>query len=175
LGSESTHHARVSTLDSVSGLYCQLQPQLVRILQSNLQPPQWVIDDACQTAWGSLLARRGAVEPGGELGWLSTTATRAALRLLRRERSPEPHEEPSGLIYLADFRDPDPGPERRVEVRERLAEIRQLPARERRLLMLHGFGYEYGEIAAVTGDTPRTVARQLLRARQRLAQLEEKA
>jgi RNA polymerase sigma factor (sigma-70 family) len=170
---ESTHLAPVSPLNGVSGLYGELQPQLVRILQSNLQPPQWVIDDACQTAWSSLLAHRGAVEPGGELGWLSTTATRAALRLLRRERSAEPQEEASGLVYQVHLRDPLLGPVRRVEVRERLAEVRRLPVRQQRLLMLHGFGYEYAEIAAVTGDSPRTVARQLLRARQRLMQLVE--
>jgi RNA polymerase sigma factor (sigma-70 family) len=169
--SEPTHLARMSISSRANGLYSELQPQLVRILSSNLQPPQWVIDDACQTAWSSLLARRDAVEPGGELGWLSTTATRAALRLLRRERSVEPPEEPSGLLYRPDFRDPRPGPERRLEVRERLAEIRRLPVREQRVVMLHGFGYEYREIAAVTGQTRRTVARQLVRARQRLARI----
>lgn len=154
----------------VDGLYSELQPQLVRILSSNLQPPQWVIDDACQTAWSSLLSRGDAIEPGGELGWLSTTATRAALRLLRREHG-QSQEEPSGLVYRPDFGDPRPGPERRAEVRERLAEIHRLPVREQRVVMLHGFGYAYGEIAVVTGQTRRTVARQLARARQRLTRV----
>ena len=40
--------------------------------------------------------------------------------------------------------------------------------------MLQGFGYEYEEIAAVTGETRRTVARQLTRARQRLTRLADK-
>src|SRR5690348_3592790 len=106
--SEATHG------ELMDDLFDQLQPQLVRILASNLQAPEWVIDDACQTAWSTLLQHRGAVAPGGELGWLSTTATRAALRLLRRERSAEPQEEPSGLVYLTDFRDPAPGPEHRA-------------------------------------------------------------
>jgi RNA polymerase sigma factor (sigma-70 family) len=158
---------------AVSDLYNELQPQLVRILVSNLQPPQWVIDDACQTAWSSLLERRDRVEPGGELGWLSTTATRAALRLLRRERVEDAWVRLPVPISLADFRVREPAPEYQVELRERLAEVRQLPVRQQRLLMLHGFGYEYAEIAAVTGQTRRTVARQLTRARQRLRRAAE--
>ncbi|MGH2860038.1 MAG: RNA polymerase sigma factor [Solirubrobacteraceae bacterium] len=152
----------------MSDLYSDLQPQLVRILASNLQPPDWVIDEACQTAWSSLLEHGGAVVPGGELGWLSTTATRAALRLLRRERIAEPYDKPPVPVSLADFRIPEPEPEAHLELRERLAEIRRLPVRQQRVVMLHGFGYEYDEIAAVTGETRRTVARQLTRARQQL-------
>jgi len=152
-------------------LYSELQPQLVRILASNLQPPDWVIDDACQTAWGSLLAHRDSVDQGSELGWLSTTATREALRLLRRERFTHAPEELPEPVRLEDYRPADPGPEHAFELQERLAEIRTLPVRQQRVVLLHGFGYEYEEIAAVTGETRRTVARQLARARQRLARL----
>jgi RNA polymerase sigma factor (sigma-70 family) len=154
---------------AISDLYRELQPQLVRILASNLLAPEWVIDDACQTAWSSLLERREAVLAGGELGWLSTTATRVALRLLRRDRAMESFEELPAPVALADFRAPELG--HRIELRERLAEIRRLPVRQQRLVMLHGLGYEYDEIAAVTGESRRTVARQLMRARQRLLRL----
>ena len=154
---------------ALSDLYRELQPQLVRILASNLLAPEWVIDDACQTAWSSLLERRDAVLAGGELGWLSTTATRVALRLLRRERTTESYEALPAPPALADFRTPELG--HRLELRERLAEIRQLPVRQQRLVMLQGLGYEYEEIAAVTGESTRTVARQLTRARQRLLRL----
>jgi RNA polymerase sigma factor (sigma-70 family) len=155
----------------VAGLYRELQPQLVRILASNLPASDWVIDDACQTAWSSLLERRDAVMPGSELGWLSTTATREALRLLRCERNAEPYEQLRSPTVLAESRRSEPAPEQRLELQERLAEVRQLPVREQRVLMLHGYGYEYDEIAAVTGETRRTVARQLARARQRLLRL----
>jgi len=154
---------------AIGDLYRELQPQLVRILASNLLAPEWVIDDACQTAWSSLLERRASVVPGGELGWLSTTATRIALRLLRRERATESYEALPAPVTLADFRTPELG--HRLELRDRLAEIRRLPVRQQRLVMLHGLGYEYGEIAAVTGESRRTVARQLTRARQRLLRL----
>ena len=156
----------------VSELYRELQPQLVRILQSNLQPPEWVIEEACQIAWGALVECGGAVTTGGELGWLSTTATREALRLLRRERLTRSHELLlPAPVDMASFRSPAPAPDREIELRERLAEIRALPLRQQRVVMLHGFGYEYDEIAAVTGETRRTVARQLTRARQRLVRL----
>lgn len=152
----------------VSELYSDLQPRLVRILAGNLQPPSWVIDEACQTAWSSLLEHRDTVVSGGELGWLVTTATRAALRLLRCERVAESRVEPPAPLRLDDFRAPQPEPDQRLELRERLGEVRRLPVRQQRVVMLHGFGYEYDEIAAVTGETRRTVARQLARARQQL-------
>jgi RNA polymerase sigma factor (sigma-70 family) len=158
----------------VHDLYNDLQPQLVRILVSNLQAPEWIVDDACQSAWSSLLEHGGAVVAGGELGWLSTTATRAALRLLRRERSAECCEEPPPLVSLDALRVPEPGPARSFELRERLAEVKRLPVRQQRLVMLHGFGYEYDEIAAATGESRRTIARQLTRARRQLRLADER-
>lgn len=152
-------------------LYTKLQPQLVRILVNNLQPPGWVIDDACQTAWSSLLVHRDSVARGGELGWLSTTATRAALRLMRHDRLIESGQEPPDPLTLDDHRAAERQPEQRLELQERLADVRRLPLRQQRVVLLHGFGYEYDEIAAVTGETRRTVARQLTRARQRLTRL----
>ncbi len=160
-----------SRKDYLEELYSELQPQLVRILLSNLQAPDCVIEDACQTAWGSLLIGRPELQPGSELGWLATTATRVALRLLRRERRDAPVAELPEPTSLDAYRSVTPDPQRTLEVRERIAEVRRLPVRQQRIVMLHGFGYEYEEIAAVTGDTRRTVARQLARARQRLAKL----
>ena len=159
----------------MDALYCELQPQLVRIVASNLKLSEWVVDDACQTAWGSLVVHLDEVEPGSELGWLSTTATRAALRLLRRERGVEPADELAEPSRPGDHRSAGSDPEQALELSERLAEIRRLPMRQQRVVLLHGFGYEYEEIAAVTGDTRRTVARQLTRARQRLGRLADEA
>jgi RNA polymerase sigma factor (sigma-70 family) len=156
----------------LEALYADLQPQLMRILVSNLQAPEWLLDEACQTAWGSLLCQPGEPITGGELAWLSTTATRAALRLLRRERLTEPQEEPPAPVRRDDHR-VGADPHRALELRERLAEIRRLPVRQQRVVMLQGFGYEYEEIAAATGHSRRTVTRQLTRARQRLAVLAE--
>ena len=58
-----------------------------------------------------------------------------------------------------------------VEDREQLKLVRQLPERQQRILWLQGLGLSYEEIAAYTGDTPRTVQRQLLRGRRRIREL----
>jgi RNA polymerase sigma factor (sigma-70 family) len=152
-------------------LYAQLQHQLVRIVATNVQAPEGMIEDACQSAWGALLIHQGALEPGTELGWLSTTATREALRLLRNERAVTPLDELAEPISLDAYRPATPDPEQAFEARARLAEIRRLPIRQQRVVWLQGFGYDYLEIAAATGDSRRTVERQLTRARQRLSRL----
>ncbi len=162
-----------SRKDYLEALYSELQPKLVRILINNLQAPNCVIEDACQTAWGTLLVGHQELQPGSELGWLATTATRVALRLMRRERRYEPVAELPEPARLDDYRSATPDPQRTLEMRERIAEVRRLPIRQQRIVMLHGFGYEYEEIASVTGDSRRTVHRQLARARQQLARLDD--
>jgi RNA polymerase sigma factor (sigma-70 family) len=154
---------------SLAALYADLAPQLERIVNANVRAPSPVLEEACQTAWTLLLAERQSLTPGTELGWLATTATREALRLVRTRRrdiSLEQEQEEEGELLEVIF---DPGPEQVLELRERLAEIRQLPPRQHRLVMLQGFGYRYSEISEVTGDSCRTIDRQLLRARRKLA------
>ncbi|MGA2926187.1 MAG: sigma factor-like helix-turn-helix DNA-binding protein [Solirubrobacteraceae bacterium] len=66
---------------------------------------------------------------------------------------------------------PAPGGELADRAIERLhhrTELAALPARQRRLLALQAFGLSYAEIAAREGCTPRTVERQLLRAKRAL-------
>jgi DNA-directed RNA polymerase specialized sigma24 family protein len=56
-------------------------------------------------------------------------------------------------------------PDELVEQRQRLADISRLPARQQRLVWLQGVGFSYDEMAEREGCTPRTVERQLLRAK----------
>jgi len=160
---------------SLSALYAQLSPELERIVSANIRADAALLEEACQIAWAGLVANRDRLVPGTELGWLATTATREALKLARTERrelSLDAEEEAEGeLLELALT----PEPQQVIELRERLAEVRQLPARQQRLVMLHGFGYRYEEIALVTGESRRTVERQLLRAKRRLACLRQAA
>lgn len=154
---------------SLTDLYAELAPQLERIVIANVRASRTLLEEACQTAWTRLVAERDSLTSGTELGWLATTATREALRLVRRQRrdlSLEQEHEENGELLEFVFA---PGPERVVEMRERLAEVRQLPLRQQRLVMLQGFGYRYSEISAVTGDSCRTIDRQLVRARRKLA------
>lgn len=159
----------IATSPSLADLYAELGPQLERIVNANVRASSGLLEEACQTAWTWLVAERDSLTPGTELGWLATTATREALRLVRRQRrelSLEQEQDDEGELLELVF---EPGPERVVEMRERLAEVRQLPPRQQRLVMLQGFGYRYSEISAVTGDSCRTIDRQLVRARRKLA------
>ena len=156
-------------ISELSELYEELAPTLERIVASNVQATRTLVEEACQSAWAGLLQHRRKLIPGTELGWLATTATREALllmRLQRRDLSLEAEREAEGEVLELAFA---AGPEETVDIQERLAEVRQLPARQHRIVMLQGFGYRYEEIAEVTGDSPRTVERQLLYARRRLA------
>jgi len=156
----------------MDALYTELQPRLWRILVSNLRVADDVIEDACQSAWSSLLVHRSAIAPGHELGWLSTTATREALRVVRARRELFPLDQSADPpAPLEDHRNSATEPDRALEIRERLAEVRALPLRQRRIVWLQGLGYDYAEIAAATGESCRTVERQLTRARQRLTQI----
>lgn len=166
---DSGDTGRVADPDRIAALYATLQPQLWRIVARNLSVDEALLEDACQTAWSRFLDHGAELAAGTELGWLSTTATRAALRLLRAQRLTEPlpiEGRPDGNGAGV----PD-DPERALELSERLAEIRELPPRQRRAVWLQGLGYEYAEIAAATGDSCRTVERHLTRARQRLLHL----
>jgi RNA polymerase sigma factor (sigma-70 family) len=149
----------------VEQLYGELQPQLARILAANLHAPGWLVDDACQMAWGQLLVRGDRVPAGAELGWLSTAATRIALRLLRQERARAARRvdgEPWAIGQVAD------DPEGKLELGEVLSAVRRLPERQARLVVMCGLGYGYAEMATATGQSSRTVKRQLSRARARL-------
>ena len=131
-------------------------------------------EDGCQAAWLALLSANAVPLDGRAFAWLRITAARSARRQ-RRER-----ERPSGPLSgggageweleepQADVR----GPLQRVldaEAQETAwRRLRALRPRERRLLGLRGLGLSCAEIAAVTGDSPRTVERQIHRGRTRL-------
>jgi DNA-directed RNA polymerase specialized sigma24 family protein len=59
--------------------------------------------------------------------------------------------------------------DRRHDWLEALGALAALRPRQRRLLGLFASGHSYEEIVATTGDSQRTVDRQLVRARKRLA------
>ncbi len=158
----------------VADLYPRLAAQLRRIVATNLRAPDWLYEEACQTAWEALLRHSDQVRQGSELSWLSTPATRSALRALRRERAYArvdfgiDHIGAGGQTKLAAAT-PRPAPDQACELRERIASVSRLPDRAQRILLLHGFGYDYAEIAQATGCSPRTVTRQITRARRRLS------
>jgi DNA-directed RNA polymerase specialized sigma24 family protein len=93
-------------------------------------------------------------------------AVHEALRAIVRASRDVPLEE------LEEDREPRTVPDLRhglTEGRERLRMIGELPVRQQRLVWLHGLGFSYAEMAVATGESRRTIERQLLRARHALA------
>jgi RNA polymerase sigma factor (sigma-70 family) len=148
----------------MADLYRELNGSLRRIVRFNVHAPDALIEDACQVAWSRLLRRAGAVDREKTLAWLVTTATREALRLLRRADRELPLE---ALSQAAGVR-VVPAPDHVVELRARLAESDALPARQQRLVWLQGLGFSYAEMSGHTGTSLRAVERQLLRAKRTL-------
>lgn len=161
--------ARAGNRD-IAPSYTSLVARLQRIVARNVTAPPAVIEDACQAAWTRWCLCRDDVAPGSLLAWLATTATREALRMVRARGEEVPLEGALGPVgaQLIELPARIPGPGDLVEMRERLAEVRRLPVREQRILWLQGLGFDYGEIGACTGDSRRTVERQLDRARRHL-------
>lgn len=158
-----TSHPRLETA------YAELAPKLQRSVGRNVRAPDWLIEEACQIAWSRWLVYQDQVAPGSMSGWLTTTATREALRLLKlqsRHVSLDAPSPPEGHVIELPVR--SPGPEQLVELRDRLAEVRRLPVRQQAAVWMQSFGYDYREIAARTGSTRRTVERQLKQAREQL-------
>lgn len=147
-----------------AALFSEHHERLERAVARAVAAPHQVIEDACAFAWLQLLH----TEPEREaiFAWLKVVATREAIRL-QTHKPTEPLEAPDGELAVE--------PEAAVDVetecaaREALAAVAALPARQRRALGLHVGGFSYAEIGERTGDTCRTVDRQMARARRALS------
>jgi RNA polymerase sigma factor (sigma-70 family) len=149
----------------VARLYSLHARRLRRIVGSGVRAPDAVIDDACQFAWSCLIPRVGEVRSEAALAWLVTTARREAIRLLSRDGRELPLD---ALSTNDELLGENHGPESVVAMRDRLDQVGRLPERQQRLVWLAGLGFSYEEMAGHTGDSRRTVERQLLRAKHAL-------
>ena len=121
------------------------------------------VEDACGFAWLQFVRHRP--EPPTAFAWLCTTAVREAIELDRRTHRTV------GLNKVDEVpADRFLGPAGRLELIAAGEQIRaaRLRLREARVLGLRVAGYSRGEIAKVTGDSHRTIDRQLARARRKL-------
>ncbi len=153
---------------NVTELYRALSGRLEQLVRRDVRASDAVIEDACQFAWSRFVHHADRVCPEAALSWLLRTAVHEAFKLIkRRDRcvSLDAVVEQAGDAGLVA---PGPGPDQLLASREKLATIRALPERQQRLVWLHGFGLSYAEVARYTGYTPRTVERQLLRAKHQL-------
>ena len=61
-----------------------LRVRCERIVRGDVHAPEPVIEEACQFAWSRLVYHQHRVQRETALGWLARTASREAIRLLRR-------------------------------------------------------------------------------------------
>lgn len=155
-------------IGDVEELYRLLAPRLRQIVRSNVSAPEPVVEDACQIAWSRLIRHSERVRREAALSWLATTAVREAYKLSRRDRRELSLDAELERTTELPVPSSAPGPAELFELRDRLREVGRLPERQQRLVWMHAAGLTYVEMAARTGDTRRTVERQLLRAKGRL-------
>ncbi|MFZ0041459.1 MAG: sigma-70 family RNA polymerase sigma factor [Solirubrobacteraceae bacterium] len=156
----------------VAALYAAHAGRLQQFVRASVRAPEPVIEDACSFAWSRLVLHRGRVRSETASAWLGKTAIREALKLTRRERRDvsldelaERARDGGRALYPAT-----PSLEEVVGRRARLATVGSLSERQQRLVWLQAFGFSYAEMAEQTGDTTRTVERQMLRAKRKLAE-----
>jgi RNA polymerase sigma factor (sigma-70 family) len=153
-------------------LYRSLAARLEQTVRIQVHAPREVIEDACHHAWTQLINHGDRVNRDAMFSWLATTAVRHAWKLNRRERRELSLEAAAEDLGELQIRSPSPGPPERLELREQLGQLAELPERQRRFIWLRAVGLTYVEMAAYTGDTVRTVDRQIARATERIRQLE---
>jgi RNA polymerase sigma factor (sigma-70 family) len=154
-------------------LYVTLAPRVERIVSKEIHAPREVIEDACHHAWTKLINNSERISRESALPWLVTTAVRQAWRLDRqeqRELSLEAVTEETAELPVPSRL---PGPAESAEVHERLRSLETLSDRQQRLVWLRAMGLSHVEMAAYTGDTVRTVQRQINRATAQIRQLRE--
>jgi RNA polymerase sigma factor (sigma-70 family) len=126
-------------------------------------------EDALQRAAEILLRHAHGVDPERVVPWMLTVLRREALAVRRlRLRSLGDGQADAAASRPSDA----PGPQERLEQRERVARAARLLARlkpqERRAIALQAEGYSYAEIQEITGWTYTKVNRCLAEGRARL-------
>lgn len=154
--------------DAVGAFYAENAADLHRAIRRAISGPDALIEDACAYAWMQLL-RYGQVTFDEEgFRWLYVVAIREAYRLSDRGRREVAAGAPTELPLSVAARSAGGEAEDRERFRDGVALLGGLRGRQARMVFLHASGFNYEEIAAITGDTPRTVERQLLRGKRAL-------
>lgn len=145
--------------------------KLVRAVARSVNAPRALIEDACQSAWVIFLRRQPECETA--FAWLRTVAVHEAYRLSRVERRDVRldalvSKDGGATVGQELVEDQRACLDRQLEVRLAFARVAELSPRQRRLFALQIAGHSYEETAALTGDSVRTVDRQLRRAHARV-------
>lgn len=163
----ATEERHRGTASQPAALFARYDRKLRARVRSIVTTSEANIEDACMYAWLALL-RHELDEISEPYSWLTTLAIREAVKLERADRRTRP------LVpdeYGAQER---PGEELAAyDLLVHAASIIQeagLTARQLQMISLQLWGLSYEQIAAHTGDSRRTVERQILRARAKLAE-----
>jgi RNA polymerase sigma factor (sigma-70 family) len=117
------------------------------------------VEEACAYAWTELVRR----QPDRDriVAWLAVVARHEAIRLARRARREPCIADPRHTPLWSSSSDLT----RTLDTRAALQLVATLPARKRAVLGMRIGGHSHAEIAGALQMTPRTVQRQLTRAR----------
>jgi DNA-directed RNA polymerase specialized sigma24 family protein len=149
-------------------IYRQHDRDLRRAVARVVRAPSELIEDACQTAWATLL--RTQPDRYAIFAWLRVVAIHEAYRLAAIDRRARHLErlnidEHDWQELVADPRTLDAA----VAALEALRTLASLPERQRSDLTLKVAGYSYEEIRALTpGRTFTNVNKSLVKARARI-------
>ena len=149
-------------------LYRQHHRDLHRAVARVVRAPRELIEDACQTAWASLL--RTQPERVAIFAWLRVVAIHEAYRLSAIDRRAARLERlrPEDGDWHDAIADPH-SLDDTIAALEALRTLAALPARQRTDLALKIAGYSYDEIRALTpGRTVTNVNKSLVNARRRI-------
>ena len=145
----------------VEALYASVGRRLERVVRRDVDAPAAVIEDACQVAWIRLIRHADRIEASAAFAWLLHTATREARRQQRRRgREVSLSAIPDASLLQADAIQAE-----QLEHRESLILVSRLPVRQQRIAWLRAAGFSQAEVGQRTGDSVRTVERQLGRGR----------
>ncbi len=164
---EPTPAGRLAPRGDEDRLYRQHHRDLHRAVARAVRAPREVIEDACQTAWATLL--RTQPDRYAIFAWLRVVAIHEAYRLAAIDRRARylarlNLDEHDWQQLVADPRTLDEA----VAALEALRTLASLPERQRRDLTLKVAGYSYEEIRALTpGRTFTNVNKSLVKARAR--------
>ena len=149
-------------------LYRQHHRELHRAVARVVRAPRELVEDACHTAWATLLCTQP--ERYAIFAWLRVVAVHEAHRLAAIDRRARHLERlnidgHSWQELIADPRTLD----ETVAALEALRTLASLPERQRNDLTLKVAGYGYQEIGALTpGRTFTNVSKSLVKARARV-------
>jgi RNA polymerase sigma factor (sigma-70 family) len=159
----TTATKRPGLLGDEADLFLAHHEPLLRHVARTVPDNPAVVEEACAFAWSELVRRQPRRDR--VVAWLAVVARHEAIRLARRARRETctAHTGDNALwMTSSDLA-------RTLDTRAALQLVATLPARKRAVLGLRLGGYSHAEIAGALQMTPRTVQRQLTRARAAVA------